>query len=139
MRSLRIARRTIAYAWASPTTCVGLAAGAIALGTGGRAQIRRGVVEFHGGFWGWYFRRTGFAAMTLGHAIIGCDRDCLDYARDHEHVHVRQVERWGMFFLPAYLMASAWIGMRGGRAYRDNPFEREAYDDDDRRRGLVRE
>ena len=108
--------------------------GGIALATGGRVQVRRGVVEFHGGFWSWYFRKTGFAAMTLGHAIIGCDPDSLDFARDHEHVHVRQVERWGAFFLPAYLLASAWTGLRGGRAYRDNPFEREAYDDDDRRR-----
>src|SRR5665647_185986 len=135
MRLPQVARRTAAYAWASPTTCARLAAGVLAIGTGGRAQYRCGVVEFHGGVWGWYFRRTGFAAMTLGHSIIGRDAECLDFARDHEHVHVRQVERWGVFFLPAYLLASAWIGMRGGRAYRDNPFEREAYEDDDRRRG----
>ena len=109
-------------------------AGALALGTGGRVQVRRGVIEFHGGFWGWYFTRTGFAAMTLGHAIVGRDAACLDSARDHEHVHVRQVERWGPLFLPAYLIASVCAGLRGKRPYRDNVFEIEAYDDDERRR-----
>lgn len=133
MAARRVLGRAIAYTWAAPTTCVGLAAGLIALGTGGRVQVRRGALEFHGGFWGWFFGRTGFAAMTLGHAIIGKDAKCLEYARDHEHVHVRQVERWGPFFLPAYLLASAWVWGRGKRLYRDNPFECEAYDEDARR------
>ncbi len=65
--------------------------------------------------------------MTLGHVIIGRDRDCLERCRRHEHVHVRQAERWGPLFIPAYLLASAWVAIRGGRAYEDNPFEREAY------------
>lgn len=126
--------RVMAYAWASPTTCVGLVAGTLALASGGKVQICRGAIEFHGGFWGWYFARTGFAAMTLGHAIIGRDALCLDFARDHEHVHVRQVERWGPFFLPAYLAASVVAWMRGMRPYRDNVFEVEAYGEDERRR-----
>ncbi len=129
MRTRGSARRILLYAWAAPTTCVGLVAGFITLATGGRVQVRRGVVEFYGGFAGWFFRRTGFAAMTLGHAILGRDRECLDWARDHEHVHVRQVERWGPFFLPAYLFLCAWEGLRGRRPYRDNWFEREAYGD----------
>ncbi len=134
MPSRRPSRRVLAYLWAFPTTCVGLLAGVLALSTGGRVQLRRGVIEFHGGFWGWYFVRTGFAAMTLGHTIIGRNADCLDFARDHEHVHVRQVERWGPFFLPAYLASSLWAWMRGMRPYRDNVFEVEAYDEDERRR-----
>ena len=129
----------LAYLWASPTTCVGLLAGGLALATGGRVQIKRGVLEFSGGFWGWYFTKTGFAAMTLGHAIVGLDRECLDFARDHEHVHVRQVERWGPFFLPAYLLASLWAGTTGRDPYRDNVFEVEAYDEDERRRAHRRE
>ena len=40
---------------------------------------------------------------------------------------MRQCERWGPLFLPAYLLASLAVYLRGGRAYRDNPFEREAY------------
>ena len=53
-----------------------------------------------------------------------CPRPC---ARCHEHVHIRQYERWGALFVPAYLAASAWQGLRGGAPYRDNVFEREAY------------
>ena len=51
--------------------------------------------------------------MTLGHVIIGRDEHCLDSCRDHEQAHVRQVERWGVAFIPAYLLASAWAWSRG--------------------------
>lgn len=43
-------------------------------------------------------------------------------------VHVRQYERWGPLMGPAYLLASLYMHLTGRRAYRDNPFEREAYD-----------
>ncbi len=33
---------------------------------------------------------------------------------------------WGPLFLPAYLLAGAWQGLRGRRPYWDNPFEVEA-------------
>ncbi len=39
---------------------------------------------------------------------------------------MRQYQRWGPLFLPAYLFASAWQLVRGRHAYRDNPFERDA-------------
>lgn len=126
MQHIRTARRLMAYAWAAPTTCVGLAAGALTLATGGRAQVRRGAIEFHGGFSRWFAENRGFAAMTLGHAIIGRDPGCLESCRDHEQAHVRQVERWGPFFLPAYLLASAWAWRRGEHYYLDNWFERDA-------------
>ena len=64
--------------------------------------------------------------MTLGHVIIGRDRGSLAYCRDHEQVHVRQVERWGPIFIPAYLLASFWAWRRGGHYYLDNVFERDA-------------
>ncbi len=51
----------------------------------------------------------------------------------HERIHVRQVERWGPLFLPAYVLASVVAQARGLDAYRDNPFEREAFDDDAQR------
>jgi cytochrome c-type biogenesis protein CcmH/NrfF len=121
-------KKVILYAWAAPTTAVGLTAGVLTLVTRGKSQIRQGVLEFHGGFAAFYLRRAGFAAITLGHVILARDSDLLDRCRNHEQIHVRQVERWGPFFLPAYLMASAWIWARGGRPYLDNPFEREAYD-----------
>jgi len=43
-------------------------------------------------------------------------------------VHVRQYERWGPLFGPAYLGCSLVLWLMGKRAYRDNPFEVEAYD-----------
>jgi hypothetical protein len=47
--------------------------------------------------------------------------------RAHEQVHVRQYERWGPLFVPAYLLSSLVELLRGRRPYRDNWFEREAY------------
>jgi hypothetical protein len=66
--------------------------------------------------------------MTLGHVILGRNQECLEYSRDHEHVHVRQYERWGPFMLPAYLGSSLVLYFRGLDPYLDNPFEIEAYD-----------
>ena len=121
-RSLRLAR----YIWASPTTAVGLCAGILTLCTRGRVQRRQGALEFHGGFSRWLARRWGFSAMTLGHVIIGHDEWALDVCRDHEQAHVRQVERWGMTFIPAYLAASVLAWGRGEHYYFDNWFERDA-------------
>jgi hypothetical protein len=118
--------RTLVYAWTAPTTLVGLTAGALTLCTGGRVQRRLGTLEFHGGFSRWFGRAFGFAAMTLGHVIIGRDTHCLDFCRGHEQAHVRQAERWGPLFIPAYLAASFWAWARGRHYYLDNPFERDA-------------
>ncbi len=69
-------------------------------------------------------------AMTLGHVILGRDLACLNECRNHEMVHVRQAERWGPLFLPAYVLASLWAHLAGGHYYWDNRFEIDA-----RRRG----
>jgi hypothetical protein len=66
-------------------------------------------------------------AMTLGHVVVGRTAAGLDLAREHELVHVRQYERWGPLFGPAYVLASAYLWFAGRDPYRDNPFEREAY------------
>jgi hypothetical protein len=66
--------------------------------------------------------------MTLGHVVLGQDLFLLDATRAHERVHVRQAERWGPLFLPAYVIASVAALLRGGNPYRDNAFEREAYE-----------
>jgi hypothetical protein len=66
--------------------------------------------------------------MTLGHVVIGRNEACLDRSRAHERVHVRQCERWGPLFIPAYALASGVVLLRGGRPYLDNPFEREAFE-----------
>lgn len=69
--------------------------------------------------------------MTLGHVVLGSDLKSLNWTCRHERVHVRQYERWGPFFIPAYLLCSVWLMIRGRNAYRENPFEIEAYAIDD--------
>jgi hypothetical protein len=135
---LRPITRLAAYAWAAPTTAVGLVAGGLTLLSGGRAQVRSGAMEFHGGFASWFMKeRARASAMTLGHVILGRDPDALDFCREHEQAHVRQCERWGPAFLPAYVAVSLfeWSRRHQGRHYYwDNYFERQARRDcgDDR-------
>lgn len=122
--------RLLAYLWAAPATALGLLAGAIALLLGARVRRERGVLEFAGGELGQIIsalpRPVAFAGITLGHVILGTTREALDELRDHEHVHVRQYERWGVFLLPAYLLSSCWQAARGRGFYSANRFEREA-------------
>ena len=122
-----------AYLWASPVTACALLVVLVGIVTGGRAGIVLGVVEVHGGLVGWYLRRGmpwfgPAAAMTLGHVILGRNATCLAQSRSHEHVHVRQFERWGPLMIPLYFAASLLCFLRGQDVYLDNPFEREAYD-----------
>lgn len=70
--------------------------------------------------------RMPFSAITFGHVVLGVSAHELVRLRAHEHTHVRQCERWGPLFLPAYLLAGAWQWIRGHQAYLDNPFEVEA-------------
>jgi hypothetical protein len=119
-------------AWALPATLVGLTAAGLAAATGGSVRRRGGVIEAHGGIiarvlaGGIPFVR-GAAAMTLGHVVLAQDADCLEWSRRHEAVHVRQYERWGPFFIPAYILACFLAAARGGHYYRDNVFELAAY------------
>lgn len=124
--------RFLAYLWAAPATALGLLFAPLALLTGGRMRLVAGTIEIHGGLIAWLLSRAiplpgGAMALTLGHCILGRSHTALDVARTHEHVHVRQYERWGPLFIPAYLLASAWLFLRRRDAYRDNPFERAAY------------
>lgn len=128
--------RPLLYLWASPGTLLGLSLVPIALLQGGSARIVAGVLEVHGGIITFILRRClpwvgCAAAMTLGHVVWGCDEACLEKTRAHERVHVAQYERWGPFFIPAYLLASLFAWCRGLNPYRDNPFEIEAYEKDD--------
>ena len=125
--------KTLVYAWAFPTTSVGLVATGLTLVSGGRARWVQGVLEVHGGFASWALRRLvplpgGATAMTLGHVVIARDELAHDLTRAHERIHVRQCERWGPLFIPAYFWCSLVAKMRGRDAYRDNPFEREAFE-----------
>lgn len=121
--------RLFAYLWSLPNTLVGLLLAALFLAAGARARWVGPALEVQGGRLG---RALGsspcrFGAITLGHVIIGTCAPELERCRAHEHVHVAQCERWGPFFIPAYLLSSLWQLARGRRMYRDNAFEKEAY------------
>lgn len=120
-------RRALAYGWAAPTTLLGFCLWPLA----GTARVRGGVLELHGRVLSALLRLLpvgprGAAALTLGHVVVGQDQACLDACRAHESVHVRQCERWGPLFVPAYLSASLWALLSGRDPYHDNIFEREA-------------
>jgi len=70
-------------------------------------------------------------ALTFGHVVFGQTEAALDLSRVHERVHVRQYERWGIAFVPAYLICWLILSLRGRDGYRENPFEVEAYAVDD--------
>ncbi len=128
LHGLRVAQRVAAFAWAAPNTALGLVAGLAVLGLGGRVQLVSGAIEFHGGALGRFIARPGgFGAITLGHVVLGTDDRVLAVLRVHERVHVRQCERWGVFFLPAYALSSAWQVLRGRGPHADNFFEKEAF------------
>jgi len=127
-----MSRTLLAYAWTSPISLIGLVfAGAMML-FGAQARRVAGVLEVAGGLVGRLLGPTRIAlpwrAMTLGHVIVGIDEAALDQSRAHEHVHVRQYEQWGPFFLPAYAVSSLWQLACGRRCYRDNWFERQAHE-----------
>lgn len=118
--------RCVRYLWASPNTLAAVAAGLL---LGGRFTLVDGVVEIDS---------KGVAkalnampmpaqAMTVGHVVFGQDKFALRVTRKHERVHVSQYERWGPFFIPAYLSVSMWLFAKRRDGYRENPFEVEAY------------
>ena len=123
--------RLLRYLWAGPYTLAGIVLGTMLLLFGGQWRTHGGVMEFFGGRAGAWFARLprvlGFSAMTLGHVILAVDRSALAQLRRHEWVHVRQYERWGPLFLPAYLLSSLVQLLRGRNPYRENHFERQAY------------
>jgi hypothetical protein len=126
--------RIAAYAWAAPNTALGAVFGLVMLCLGGRVCFVSGAAEFQGGLVARAIVAlpgpVRFGAITFGHVILGISHAKLCACREHEHVHVRQYERWGPFFLPAYIASSLWQIIRGRRAYRDNYFERQAFDAD---------
>ncbi len=128
---ITIPLRLLVLLWASPYPLLGIFLGIIGLCTGGSVRIRGRIIEFYGGGVKWllgrFFLGEGAMAFTLGHTILGQTDAALDISRDHEMVHVRQYERWGPLMGPAYLGCSLGLWLTGRRAYRDNPFEREAY------------
>ncbi|MEO7391529.1 MAG: signal peptide prediction [Ramlibacter sp.] len=127
---MSLLRRILVCVWAAPCSALGLIAGLPAAVLGARIRMRAGAMEIAGGLLGAALSRLPprmcFSAITLGHVILGVDLDTLDEVREHEQVHVRQYERWGPLFIPAYLLSSLFQLVRGRRPYLDNHFEREA-------------
>lgn len=123
--------RSLRYLWAAPASLAGLALAAPAMLLGAKARVVRGAIEVGGGWLERGVQRLPgpyrFGAITFGHVIIGINEPVLAACRDHEHVHVRQYERWGPLFIPLYLASSLLELVRGGDPYLDNHFEREAY------------
>lgn len=115
-------RQPLNYLWASPCTAVGLLlAGAVCL-CGGSARWVEGVLEVAHRE-APYHSPLPFNAITIGHVVLGTDRQTLAAVRAHEQVHVRQYERWGIFFFLAYPAASLYQWLRGRHPYWQNPFE----------------
>ena len=122
--------RWLRYLWPAVYSAIGLLLAWVAVASGGWWRVRAGALECGGGRLGALAarlpRRHAFSAITLGHVILGLDAATLDAVRRHEQVHVRQYERWGLLFGPAYLASSLVQWLRGRRPYLDNHFERQA-------------
>lgn len=121
----------VRYAWAAPCTVIGLSFAALALLGGGGKRWVSGALEVA---WrsnedvapGWE-RLLPFRAITVGHVVIGASPAQLAALREHERVHVRQYERWGVLLFIAYPISSLIQLVGGRRPYWDNCFEVEAY------------
>ncbi len=120
--------RALIYLWAGPTTLLGLIVAALAALTRGRCEAREGILGVWGGFAKWVLSSgpVRARAMTLGHVVVARSRRELEIHWAHEREHVRQAEKWGLLFIPAYLLASLWAFLTGRHYYIDNWFEKDA-------------
>jgi hypothetical protein len=124
--------------WVLPVSMCALPLAPLALYRA-RWRICDGVLEVSSPAIAWFLRGpwfralaggTGFAAATIGHVVIARSVADMAACRSHEHVHVRQCERWGALFPLAYVIAGLRAAQRerSWRAYyHANPFELEAY------------
>lgn len=121
-------RSTFAYFWVAPVTVFGLFFALIAYWLGASVKRRYGVLEVAGNTRTPILRfiSSRFEAITIGHVILGRNHGTLTRFRSHEHVHVRQYERWGLLFPILYVLASFKALLMGKKFYWDNVFEIEA-------------
>jgi len=124
-------RSWINILWAFPNSLIGLLIGIFGILFGGKVARYGRVLEFWGGPTALILRffppLRGAAAITFGHVILyrsAADREAF---RAHELVHVRQYEKWGLLFIPAYLASSIAAYLRGQDPYLGNRFEQEAF------------
>ena len=116
--------------WALPCSIVGLAFCLVLVLLGG--SVRRVGHTFEAALTAQHLhvprwaRQLDFAAITLGHVILGQSHEVLAVLRSHERVHVRQYERLGLFFFLAYPASSLVAWLQGRCPYAGNRFEQEA-------------
>jgi hypothetical protein len=117
--------------WAAPCSLLGLALGTAVLAIGGSARRVDRTLEIAvrqaDGPSGSVLARLPFAAITLGHVILGLSHEELARLRAHERVHVEQYERLGPLFLVAYPCSSLVAALQGKCPYRENLFEVQAF------------
>ena len=122
---------TLRIIWAAPWSLFGLGIGGLGLISGGRIRRKGRVLEIWGGCLPKVLKVfpffSGSPVATYGHVVLGRSDCYLDACREHQMIHVRQYERWGVLFVPAYLFCSLALWFLGKRPYYDNPFEREAF------------
>jgi hypothetical protein len=125
------ARTAFLLLWALPCSAIGALLALVVMALGGTArrvgrtlEVGLSVTAARTPRWA---ATLNFAAITLGHVILGQSHEVLAALRPHEHVHVRQYERLGVFFLVAYPASSLWAWLQGKCPYRDNHFERQAF------------
>ena len=128
---ITLSKIVVRYSWAAPCSLLGLLFATLALLVGGGRRCVSGVLEVS-----WrsneaapptWERLLPFRAITFGHVVIGASQTQIAALREHERVHVRQYERWGVILFLAYPLSSLVQLLKGRRPYRDNRFEVEAY------------
>ncbi len=125
MKTLRV----IGWIWAIPTTLLGLLLAIV--GHTVFYKIRPGgVFQFVAidGPWGWFFRRFGMGAITIGACMISRleSKDDAIMIR-HERQHTIQCFWLGPFFVPVYYLLCLWALALRRDPYRGNPLEIQAY------------
>ena len=127
MNFIRTLGSLIKYCWVFPISCLGILLLPFVILSGGTVIIVAGVIEAEGPLASCLLSRLHIEAIVIGHVIFGQDRGSLVRCRKHEHVHIRQYERWGPLFPILYLLSSAAALLRGRHPYRNNRFEQEAF------------
>jgi hypothetical protein len=117
--------------WAGPNSLIGLSVGFVGMLLGGKVARYGRVLEFWGGLLKillpFFPPLRGSSAITLGHVILYKSAEAREALRAHELVHVEQYEKWGVFFIPAYLASSIFAFFRGEDPYLGNHFEQKAF------------
>jgi hypothetical protein len=125
--------------WAAPLSVLGLPLWLIALSQGAaQASMRWSasrhapmlLLSAHSPCIAWLLARHPMGpmqAMAVGSVVLARDAQALRQCMAHECVHVRQAMRWGPLFPLVYAGSSVLAWWRGGCAYADNCFERQAY------------